>query len=167
MCLGKLTLHCTDNRKNIRNHWLGLIVIVASFLYKFINVFVHFQVANAKEQELSDLLEILDCFFDPEKKPVQPKPRFFPNQSRRPRYNSKREKDNRDKNGNSQTSEATVGDPKGIEEVTEQLTNLNLDQSSELEANPNTPATPTATTVVWSVKLVPCKQFSLVVPYFC
>ncbi|CAG9857790.1 unnamed protein product [Phyllotreta striolata] len=32
------------------------------------------EVANANEKEFEDLLEILDCFFDPEKKAVQPKP---------------------------------------------------------------------------------------------
>ncbi|KAL3285533.1 hypothetical protein HHI36_000064 [Cryptolaemus montrouzieri] len=44
------------------------------------------EVANAEENDLKELLEILDCFFDPEKKPVQPKVRFYPNQNnRRPR----------------------------------------------------------------------------------
>lgn len=31
-------------------------------------------VANAKEEDFAELLEILDCYFDPDKKPVQPKP---------------------------------------------------------------------------------------------
>ncbi|XP_023016516.1 maternal protein exuperantia [Leptinotarsa decemlineata] len=31
------------------------------------------EVANAKEKDLEELLEILDCFFDPEKKAIQPK----------------------------------------------------------------------------------------------
>lgn len=43
-----------------------------------------FQVANAKEKDLDELLEILDCFFDPEKKAVRPKPRFPTNNNRRP-----------------------------------------------------------------------------------
>lgn len=66
------------------------------------------QVANAKEKELSDLLEILDCFFDPEKKPVQPKPRYFP---RRQRFNSRSK---RDRNGN-RNSESSGNPPKDAE----------------------------------------------------
>lgn len=31
-------------------------------------------VPNAKDEEFTELLEILDCYFDPDKKPVQPKP---------------------------------------------------------------------------------------------
>lgn len=56
---------------------------------------------------MSDLLEILDCFFDPEKKPVQPKPRYFP----RRRFNSrtKRGKDERDKNGHRNSESRNVG----------------------------------------------------------
>lgn len=54
------------------------------------------KITNAKEEDLKELLEILDCFFDPEKKPVQPKPRFFQNNRKGPR----RDKENKDKNAN-------------------------------------------------------------------
>ncbi|XP_060532538.1 maternal protein exuperantia [Cylas formicarius] len=43
------------------------------------------EVANAKETDLNELLEILDCFFDPQKKPVQPKTGSWNN-----RYNNNR-----------------------------------------------------------------------------
>lgn len=47
------------------------------------------EVANAKEKDLDELLEILDCFFDPDKKAVQPKaPRFFPTYQNRRRQKS-------------------------------------------------------------------------------
>lgn len=52
-------------------------------------------------------MEILDCFFDPEKKPVQPKPRFFQNNRKGPR----RDKENKDRNANMTTQE-TVTDIK-------------------------------------------------------
>lgn len=72
--------------------------------------------ANAKEKELSDLLEILDCFFDPDKKPVQPKPRFYPNngQQRRQRFNSKSKRPNqeRDKNENHVSEGGSTESPK-------------------------------------------------------
>lgn len=40
------------------------------------------EVTNAKEKDLSELLEILDCFFDPGKKPVQPKEQGYQNNNR-------------------------------------------------------------------------------------
>ncbi|GJQ66342.1 exu [Trypoxylus dichotomus] len=54
------------------------------------------EISNAKEEDLIELLEILDCFFDPEKKPVQPKPRYFQNN----RKGLRRNKENRDRNAN-------------------------------------------------------------------
>lgn len=77
-------------------------------------------------------MEILDCFFDPEKKPVQPKPRYFP---RRQRYNSKSKKgrDDRDKNGN-RDSESNANPP--IEQqVVEQLENMKTDERLNLAEN--------------------------------
>lgn len=67
------------------------------------------------------MLEILDCFFDPDKKPVQPKPRFYP---RRQRFNSKskRGKDDRDRNGN-RNSESSANQSKEIEYISDQLEN--------------------------------------------
>lgn len=41
------------------------------------------QIANAKEKDLEELLNILDCFFDPEKKAIQPKKYFSNNFNRR------------------------------------------------------------------------------------
>ncbi|XP_022913063.1 maternal protein exuperantia-1 [Onthophagus taurus] len=60
---------------------------------------------NVKEEEIKELLEILDCFFDPEKKAVQPKPRFYANHHNGPRKpgNKQRgfvDKENKDKNAN-------------------------------------------------------------------
>lgn len=46
-----------------------------------------FQIANAKEKDLEELLNILDCFFDPEKKAIQPKKFIFSNN-----YNKRRTK---------------------------------------------------------------------------
>lgn len=50
------------------------------------------QIANAKEEDLTELLDILDCFFDPDKQPVKPKTtwsRFPPNRRPRPKSFSK------------------------------------------------------------------------------
>lgn len=52
------------------------------------HIFVLFQIANAKETDLSELLEILDCFFDPDKQPVKPKTTWNRYQNRRPRQKS-------------------------------------------------------------------------------
>ncbi|KAJ8963078.1 hypothetical protein NQ318_018542 [Aromia moschata] len=53
------------------------------------------KVANAKEKDLQELLEILDCFFDPEKKAVQPKAtKFFPNNRRRQKSFNKNQSSN-------------------------------------------------------------------------
>ncbi|XP_065166895.1 maternal protein exuperantia isoform X2 [Atheta coriaria] len=55
------------------------------------------QVQNLKDEEKEELLEILDCYFDPEKKAVQPKPKFFQNHKNR-RYRTK--SGSKDKNAN-------------------------------------------------------------------
>jgi len=46
------------------------------------------EIANAKEADLTELLEILDCFFDPDKQPVKPKTSWHRYQNRRPRQKS-------------------------------------------------------------------------------
>ncbi|XP_018324338.1 maternal protein exuperantia-1 [Agrilus planipennis] len=61
------------------------------------------EVPNAKEKDITELLEILDCFFDPDKKAVQPKPRFFSNQRRVPRS---RKFSDREKTKNNNVSSA-------------------------------------------------------------
>ncbi|XP_031357998.1 maternal protein exuperantia-1-like [Photinus pyralis] len=68
------------------------------------------EVPNAKEKDLTELLEILDCFFDPEKKAIQPKPRFFANQNRNPRSRtqSNNNKENGEVNGNNNSTEGSV-----------------------------------------------------------
>ncbi|CAH1365028.1 hypothetical protein MTP99_001340 [Tenebrio molitor] len=60
------------------------------------------EVANAKDTELNELLDILDCFFDPDKKPIQPKPRYFQNNNRKPR--GTRKSFNKDRNSESTSS---------------------------------------------------------------
>ncbi|KAK4883831.1 hypothetical protein RN001_000102 [Aquatica leii] len=69
------------------------------------------EVPNAKEKDLTELLEILDCFFDPQKKAVQPKPRFFANQNRRPkvtRQTLNKENDSSLNNNTTETSSNTA-----------------------------------------------------------
>lgn len=64
---------------------------------------------NAKEKDIVELLEILDCFFDPEKKAVQPKPRFFANQNRRDKEKPPtNNKENNEKNINNNEAEGTT-----------------------------------------------------------
>uniref|UniRef100_V5GJ40 Maternal protein exuperantia-1 n=1 Tax=Anoplophora glabripennis TaxID=217634 RepID=V5GJ40_ANOGL len=67
------------------------------------------EVANAKEKDLNELLEILDCFFDPDKKAVQPKTqRFFPT------YNRRRQKSfnkNQSSNSESHSPNASTDNP--------------------------------------------------------
>lgn len=67
------------------------------------------EVPNAKEKDLTELLEILDCFFDPEKNAIQPKPRFFANQNRHPRSRtqSNNNKENGEVNGNNNSTEGS------------------------------------------------------------
>lgn len=90
------------------------------------------EVPNAKEKDLTELLEILDCFFDPEKKAVQPKPRFFANQNRNPRirtHSNNKEKDEVNGNNNTTTegssntgsSEATPRSENGIVQPAETI----------------------------------------------
>lgn len=69
-------------------------------------MFLISQVLNAKEEDLNELLEILDCFFDPEKKAVQPKPRFYQNNNRRPRRISNNKKYIPNVNNNNSDSSA-------------------------------------------------------------
>lgn len=58
------------------------------------------QVPTANEKEQSELLEILDCFFDPEKKAIQPKPRVYPDHRRRKqRFNKKDKVENKNDDG--------------------------------------------------------------------
>lgn len=64
------------------------------------------QVSNANEKDQLELLEILDCFFDPEKKPVQPKPRVYSDRPRKPRFNKK----DRGENINSNNEAAPDGE---------------------------------------------------------
>ncbi|KAK5648868.1 hypothetical protein RI129_003760 [Pyrocoelia pectoralis] len=90
------------------------------------------EVPNAKEKDLTELLEILDCFFDPEKKAIQPKPRFFANQNRNPRirtHSNNKEKDEVNGNNNTTTegssntgsSEATPRSENGIVQPAETI----------------------------------------------
>ncbi|KAF5307488.1 hypothetical protein FQR65_LT06843 [Abscondita terminalis] len=65
------------------------------------------EVPNAKEKDLTELLEILDCFFDPQKKAVQPKPRFFANQNRRPKMRRPTLNKENDANINNNTTESS------------------------------------------------------------
>lgn len=64
------------------------------------------QVANAEEKDLTELLEILDCFFDPEKKPVQPKVRFYPNQNNNRRQPRQRRNSNKQRTKKSSEAES-------------------------------------------------------------
>ncbi|KAK9873246.1 hypothetical protein WA026_021734 [Henosepilachna vigintioctopunctata] len=70
-------------------------------------------VTNAGESDLKELLEILDCFFDPEKKPVQPKVRFYPNQNnnRAPRQRRISHKDKNKKNSAPNSPNASSDNP--------------------------------------------------------
>lgn len=54
-------------------------MLVTVYSIQKINV-PYFQIANAKEKDLEELLNILDCFFDPEKKAIQPR-KYFANNS--------------------------------------------------------------------------------------
>lgn len=73
-----------------------------------------FQVPNANEKEQLELLEILDCFFDPEKKPIQPKPRVYnDDRPRKPRFNKNKAK-GENKNISSESANETIK----IEETT-------------------------------------------------
>ncbi|KAJ8924456.1 hypothetical protein NQ315_007253 [Exocentrus adspersus] len=72
------------------------------------------EIANAKEKDLNELLEILDCFFDPEKKAVQPKtPRFYPqyNNRRRQRFNNKNQSSNSDSHSPNASTDNPTTEP--------------------------------------------------------
>ncbi|XP_044263941.1 maternal protein exuperantia [Tribolium madens] len=74
------------------------------------------EVANAKETELNELLDILDCFFDPEKKAVQPKPRYYQNQNNNRKPRGTRKSFNKDRNSES-TSSPNVSSDNPIEKT--------------------------------------------------
>lgn len=61
------------------------------------------------------MLEILDCYFDPEKKAVQPKPKFFQNHKNR-RYRTK--SGSKDKNANRIEGKSHEGKKSSDEENT-------------------------------------------------
>ncbi|KAL1513977.1 hypothetical protein ABEB36_003308 [Hypothenemus hampei] len=66
------------------------------------------EIANAKEADITELLEILDCFFDPDKQPVKPKTTWYRFGYRRPRpksFNKNRHSSSRSK----KTSESKDG----------------------------------------------------------
>ncbi|XP_050305860.1 maternal protein exuperantia [Anthonomus grandis grandis] len=67
------------------------------------------EIANANEADLTELLEILDCFFDPEKEPIRPKAPFyrFP---RRPRPKSFSKNNRSNSRGKKNPSESGKGD---------------------------------------------------------
>lgn len=68
-------------------------------------------VANAKEEEFAELLEILDCYFDPEKKPVQPKP--LPQRVTKPVKDKQKLKANSSSEG-SGNAYSDVGSPESV-----------------------------------------------------
>lgn len=60
------------------------------------------EIANAKEADLTELLEILDCFFDPDKQPIKPKSTW--NRFKKPRqksFSKNRRSSSRSKNSES------------------------------------------------------------------
>lgn len=71
------------------------------------------QIADAKEEDLNELLEILDCFFDPEKKPVQPKQRFYQNNYKQKSKKIKKKKTDRNMN-QSENSNKNIENDKNI-----------------------------------------------------
>ncbi|XP_017776858.1 PREDICTED: maternal protein exuperantia [Nicrophorus vespilloides] len=66
------------------------------------------EILNAKEEDMNELLEILDCFFDPEKKAVQPKPRFYQNNGRFRKKSESRSDKPMNKNNNNNVKEESI-----------------------------------------------------------
>lgn len=101
-----------------------------------LNKVLQSEVANAKEAELNDLLDILDCFFDPEKKPIQPKqPKFYQNNNRRPKGNRK------SFSKNEKTSESTNSPNVSTTETPPAEVNLEKKDESAKEINETVKAT--------------------------
>lgn len=74
------------------------------------------RVADIKPEDFTELLEILDCYFDPEKKPVQPKP--LPPRQRKNSKNAKSPKKSNKVNSGSEVSGnaySDVGSPESVD----------------------------------------------------
>lgn len=84
-------------------------------------------VANAKEEDFAELLEILDCYFDPEKKPVQPKP--LPPRSTKPKDKTQKMKGNISSEG-SGNAFSDVGSPPSVATPR----NENITQLTQIQA---------------------------------
>ncbi|KAG5894790.1 hypothetical protein JTB14_005226 [Gonioctena quinquepunctata] len=71
------------------------------------------EVANAEDKDLDELLEILDCFFDPEKKAVQPKEtqRSYPYRRRNGKNNNNSGGRNKSSASDSQSPNASTDNP--------------------------------------------------------
>lgn len=89
-----------------RESWSGKII------YGWFGLLGNFwQVANAKEADLIELLEILDCFFDPDKQPVKPKTtwnRFANRRSGPKQFNKNRRSSSRSKKDPEMKQESKV-----------------------------------------------------------
>ncbi|XP_076267877.1 maternal protein exuperantia [Rhynchophorus ferrugineus] len=70
------------------------------------------EIANAKEADLTELLDILDCYFDPDKQPIKPKTQWnskYRGNNSRPYRN--RRSTSRSKKGSESKGEESVTDP--------------------------------------------------------
>lgn len=85
------------------------------------------KVPNIKDEDYEELLEILDCYFDPAKKPVQPKPLPQRNGSKNGKNKSKT-KTNSGSEGNAYSDD--VGSPESVDTPRE-----NNDGPIEVAAN--------------------------------
>lgn len=69
------------------------------------------EVANAKDKDLEELLEILDCFFDPDKTAIQPKPKPSPQRfayRRRAKFVKNKNSTSESKNANNTNDNPTA-----------------------------------------------------------
>jgi len=87
------------------------------------------EIANAKEADLTELLEILDCFFDPDKQPIKPKTTWS-RYNRRPRQKSF-SKNRRSKSKNSESKENDSN-----EDNNTSIDNASPDNAASTETSP-------------------------------
>lgn len=109
------------------------------------------EVANAQDKDLEELLEILDCFFDPDKKAIQPKPKPSPQRYPYRRRNNKFVR-NKSSASESQSPNTTTNDNPTASDQTSPRSDSEQPQEAavvvETKEAPVTPEVPQQTPVV-------------------
>lgn len=95
------------------------------------------EIANAKEADLTELLEILDCFFDPDKQPIKPKTTWnrFNRRPRQKSFSKNRRSTSRSKN--SESKDESSGNNTSTDNASPDETSPRSDEKPKVEVPAN------------------------------